>query len=232
MHFFTAFPDAWLSGTADLSAEETGCFWNLCCFYMLKDGAVADDDQMLARVCKVSTRRWRIVRKRLIEGCFIEVREGFVWQAKCEERLEKDGKFSTSQRDKVAKRWANRRANSLNNNKSANTPVDTAAYTSTASASTSVARATGAIAPGGLLTSAAPINPAGVIFDQCRTYLESCGVKEQDARSLLGKWRSKVGEGQLIEIVADAQRRSISEPVGWIMKAVAARTSTGRVGAI
>jgi uncharacterized protein YdaU (DUF1376 family) len=98
MHFFTAFPDAWLSGTADLSAEETGCYWNLCCFYMLKDGSVPDDDQMLARVCKVSTRRWRVVRKRLLDGCYIQVREGFIWQAKCEERLEKDGFFSRKQR--------------------------------------------------------------------------------------------------------------------------------------
>jgi hypothetical protein len=71
-----------------------------------------------------------------------------------------------------------------------------------------------------------------VIFDQCRTYLQSCGIKEQYARSLLGKWRQEVGEGQLIEIVSEAQRRSISEPVGWITKVVAARTSGGRVGAI
>jgi hypothetical protein len=95
----------------------------------------------------------------------------------------------------------------------------------------SVSKDTGASAP--LFSeNQAPVSPAGVIFDQCRTYLQSCGVKEQPARSLLGKWRQEVGEGQLIEIVAEAQRRNISEPVGWIMKAVGARTSSGRVGAI
>jgi hypothetical protein len=63
-------------------------------------------------------------------------------------------------------------------------------------------------------------------------YLQSCGLKEHNARSLLGKWRQEVGEGPLIEIVSEAQRRSISEPVAWITKAVASRNSTGRTGAI
>ncbi len=119
MHFFTAFPDDWLAGTAELSAEETGCFWNLCCYYMLKDGAVPDNNQLLARICKVSTRRWRGIRERLIGGGYIEIREGFIWQSKCEDRLEKDGNFAQTQRDKSKKRWGQNRANSLNGHNSA-----------------------------------------------------------------------------------------------------------------
>ena len=38
MHFFSVFPDAWMTGTAELTTEETGAFWSLCCYYMAKDG--------------------------------------------------------------------------------------------------------------------------------------------------------------------------------------------------
>lgn len=117
MHFFTAFPDDWLAGTTDLSTEETGAYWNLICFYMLKDGQVPDDDRLLSRITKLSMRRWRTVKTRLIDGGHIEVRDGFLWQRKCEERLEKDGSFAKKQGEKAKKRWAKERANALENNK-------------------------------------------------------------------------------------------------------------------
>jgi len=123
MHFFTAFPDDWLVGTANLTTEESGAFWNLCCYYVAKDGRVPDDARLLARVVKLSTRRWGLVRRTLIAGGFIEVRDGFIWQAKCEERLEKDGKFARSQQDKVRKKWAEKNTKPLSGNDSADTPV-------------------------------------------------------------------------------------------------------------
>jgi hypothetical protein len=96
----------------------------------------------------------------------------------------------------------------------------------------SLSKDKGAKAPLVQTISQAPIDPAGVIFTECLAYLQSNGVQERHARSLLGKWRSKVGEGQLIEIVSIAQRQSVSEPISWIEGAIAKRTSGGRVGAI
>jgi uncharacterized protein YdaU (DUF1376 family) len=134
VHFFTVFPDAWLVGTANLTTEESGAFWNLCCYYIAKDGQVPDDAHLLARVVKLSARRWGLVRETLLKGAFIEVRDGFIWQAKCQERLEKDGSFARTQRDKVEKRWRLHRAKLLKDNNSADTPVNTPADTSTAPA--------------------------------------------------------------------------------------------------
>jgi hypothetical protein len=60
------------------------------------------------------------------------------------------------------------------------------------------------------------LDPERVIFDQGRRYLESCGLSDRDARSLLGKWRKALGDGDLINALGDAKRDNIQEPVAWM----------------
>ena len=66
-------------------------------------------------------------------------------------------------------------------------------------------------------------NLKAIIFGQCLTYLKQSGVEEKKARSLLGKWRKEHGEGNVIEIASEASKQGISEPVGWIEKALRVR---------
>jgi len=131
MHFFTVFPGAWLAGTADLTAEETGAFWSLCCHYMAKDGVVPDDNATLGRITKLGTRRWQRVRHRLIEGVHIEIRDGHIRQETCDKRLKFDGRFARSQRAKAEKRWAVKNAKRLNGNNSVDTGADAGGYPDT-----------------------------------------------------------------------------------------------------
>jgi hypothetical protein len=60
------------------------------------------------------------------------------------------------------------------------------------------------------------------MFHHLTSYLTSTGVPDRQARSVIGKWRSDLGgdEHRLIKIATDAQRRGVSEPVGYITKAV------------
>ena len=67
------------------------------------------------------------------------------------------------------------------------------------------------------------VNPSEVIFGQCLTYLTQNGVRDKNARSLLGKWRKDHGVGNVIEIVTEASQQAISEPVAWIEKALRVR---------
>src|SRR5262249_20392612 len=71
----------------------------------------------------------RRIKATLVDGAFMEVRDGFLRITKADDRLEKDGKFRDSQRDKVKKRRCEKRANSLNVHNSADTAADTGAYT-------------------------------------------------------------------------------------------------------
>ena len=71
--------------------------------------------------------------------------------------------------------------------------------------------------------SGAAVNPDKVLFDQCLSYLTAHAVKEKHARSLIGGWRKEYGAGAVIEIVSEASRQEVSEPIGWIVKALKKR---------
>ena len=59
-----------------------------------------------------------------------------------------------------------------------------------------------------------------VIFGTCLSYLINNGVQERNARSLLGKWRKGVGDGEVIKLITEAEKQSVSEPVAWIEAAI------------
>ena len=97
-----------------------------------KDGVVPDDARLLARVVKAQPPALEISPTEVGRGGFIDV-SGTSGRP-CDERLKIDGKFAKNQRDKIEKRWSLHRAKLLKDNNSADTPVDTAVYTTTATA--------------------------------------------------------------------------------------------------
>jgi uncharacterized protein YdaU (DUF1376 family) len=212
MHFFSVFPDAWLAGTAELTTEESGAYWNLCCHYIAKDGRVPDDDRVLARIVKLSLRRWRAIKATLIDGNYIEIRDEFIWQGRCEERLEKDGKFATSQREKARKRWTAGQAKSLNNHNSAPAPANPAADASTASAY-SVPNGTGGNPP--------QSDPVKTLWDFGVSVLTAAGMSEKDARAIVGKWRRDLrDDAKLMSLLITAKNKHALDPVSYIQKAI------------
>ena len=72
-----------------------------------------------------------------------------------------------------------------------------------------------------------PPDPAKVIFGKepggCLFYLIGNGVKENNARGVLGRWRGKYGDAAVIEVVAAAGRNAVSDPVPWIERGLSAR---------
>ena len=84
------------------------------------------------------------------------------------------------------------------------------------------------------------IDVAGVIFGQCRQYLQrEVGLEESAARKLLGRLRKSHRDGDIVEAFTAAQQRpDIQDPVPWIIKALngkpknRARPGAHRPGAI
>lgn len=76
-------------------------------------------------------------------------------------------------------------------------------------------------APGvsAIAEAAAPSPPpviGDVLWTACLPYLTSSGVPDKQARSMLGGWRKRFGDGEVAAAVADAQRQAVSEPVPYI----------------
>lgn len=82
-----------------------------------------------------------------------------------------------------------------------------------------LAKAKGADAPQNVVQ----IDPLKALFDQGVSLLTGSGVGDKQARSLIGKWRRDYGDGKLLEALTDCRARSPTNPLEWMVKALAAR---------
>lgn len=66
---------------------------------------------------------------------------------------------------------------------------------------------------------------AAVLFGACRKWLQDATGKDgQTCRRLLGKWRKALPDGDLVELLKNAQDRGhIEDPVSWVEAAIQAR---------
>jgi hypothetical protein len=63
-----------------------------------------------------------------------------------------------------------------------------------------------------------PATPAGVLFGQCRKYLETAGgVPTRQARKIVGAWRKHFTDGEIIDAVSRAQREEAQDPVAFVV---------------
>ena len=77
---------------------------------------------------------------------------------------------------------------------------------------------------------AAAAEGAKMLFGKCLMQLVSLGVRENQARAMLGKWRSKAKDDDLLTRIIDhAHQKGTPDPVGYVTKAIEkvnARTDT------
>src|SRR5882672_7610124 len=118
------FTDALLGDTTHLSAEEFGAYLLILIVTWRNNGVpLPDDDKRMARICRVTVRRWS-ERLRPVMAPFFNLTER-TWRQK---RLEKEWSyviaFSTKQRELINRRWAKvREDKSLNLNETHDTSV-------------------------------------------------------------------------------------------------------------
>lgn len=74
----------------------------------------------------------------------------------------------------------------------------------------------------------APADPAAIVFGQGLELLKAGGVREGNARSMLGKWRRDYGDASLIAALGNAQRAGALDPVAFIEKALRASSQIVR----
>jgi len=122
MKFMTLWTDDWIAGTHPLTPEQRGVYITLICHFINKDRVIPDDDIYLARLCNMPTRPYRRAKKALIEGDFLEQRDGHLWIQRTAKQYVKDQSYSKSQAEKAKLKARYKRGNALNNNKPASAP--------------------------------------------------------------------------------------------------------------
>lgn len=223
------FADDWLAGAAELTLEQEGAYIRVCALIYSKGQPIPDNERWLAGACRVSIRKWRALRKHLLDIGKITVQDGLIHQHRCEYELEKAAKRAR----KCAENGAKGGRKSAEIREISAKPLETHDTAEANAQATLKHRARGSndqrpttIASGSkepAPQSGAVVNPEAVLFDQCLAYLTAHAVKEKHARSVIGSWRKDYGAGAVIEVMSEASRQSVSEPVAWIVKALQSR---------
>lgn len=97
-------PD-WLTGTEELSMDAEFVYFRLCLFIYQFDGLLKDDDRSNARRCKMSTRGYRQAKAELLAAAKIEIRDGYLWNRRCEKVLSDVCALSEAQSRRAQRRW-------------------------------------------------------------------------------------------------------------------------------
>ena len=90
------YPDAHIADTANLTLEEQGAYRLLMDNMWIKGGSIRNDDKEIARMLRISVKRWQKIRLKLADYLIIEL--GIISQ----KRIQKDYKEACEKSKKNA----------------------------------------------------------------------------------------------------------------------------------
>lgn len=93
----------YLGKTSGLSCEEHGAYLLLIAAYWMRGKALPDDDRFLSTVTKLTGKKWKIIRPKIIEY-FIK-KDGELWHDRVEKELLKSCQRISSAQAKAHARW-------------------------------------------------------------------------------------------------------------------------------
>lgn len=67
------FPDAHIADTANLTLEEQGAYRLLMDHMWIKGGSIRDNDKEVARLLRISVKRWQKIKSKLVDYLFIDL---------------------------------------------------------------------------------------------------------------------------------------------------------------
>lgn len=199
------FVDDFLGDTQHLSCEENGAYMLLLfAAWRSPDCSLADDDRKLARICRLSVRKWKSVRHALDE--FWPVENGRIYNARLRrERAYVDQK-SESNRQKANKRWnkqgaENKPGGGMPQHSRGNAPhPHSTTYTDV------------------YVGDDGQSDPAKIIFETGHSILSDAGHDDHARRGrIIGNWRKQFGDDdRLIETLSRCIAMKPREPISWV----------------
>lgn len=115
--WYKHYPLDFYHGTEDLSIEEIGAYQLMLNLIYARQGPVADNDKFIAGHMRVSSRKWRAFRKRLLETGKLFLEDGKLMNVRAQTELENSAKAARRQREHGAKGARTRDENRARANK-------------------------------------------------------------------------------------------------------------------
>lgn len=198
--------DDYLADTRHLTTLEHGAYLLLIMRYWQK-GGLPDDERMIARLSGLTPEQW--AESREVLASFFE--DG--WRHK---RI--DGELNKAA-DIISKRKsAAERMHSQRGSKNDAHAEQVHSTCSDMRVPPSPLPETDISEPIGSSAAAPPEDPVARLFSDGLTDLMSLGVKEPQARRMLGKWRKDAGDdcGRVLAAIARARERCVSDPIPFV----------------
>lgn len=201
--------DAYLGDTRHLSTFEHGAYLLLLIVaWRSPDGALPDDDRLLARYAGCSRNQWARISP-VIRG-FFQVRDGQLLQSRLiDERnavKRKRESQSANGRASALKNKERHATKRLNGGDEASTPLPLPLPLPI-----TVDKSTGGKPP----------DPVKELFDLGVAILVEAGVDERQARSFVGKLRKTKTDAEVMQALLECRAKAISEPIEWLTKRLA-----------
>lgn len=208
----------YLADTTALSCEEHGAYFLLLLTaWQQPDCDLPDDDRKLARICRLSLRKWRALRPTIED--FWQVSDGRWTNPRLTRERAYADKKSESNRQNARKRWGAQDIENKQHDQCERICDGNAPQPQPHSDTVEDKSSTAADAAKSSPVSADDI--AKALFDSGIAVLARIGVREPQARSIVGKWRKQYRDSEVLAVLAQAQRRTdLSEPLEWITTAL------------
>jgi hypothetical protein len=173
--------------------------------------SVPDDDVVLARLADLGrdVKSWQKVRDVALRG-FVKCSDGRFYHQVLGPLAIEAFEYRNNQRDRTEKARKARELKRLLQNQNAQP-------------NPSVTESTGEDRTGQDIKT--NINPGAVraadsIFDDAIFLLKGKGLTEERARKFIGMQRAKYGDADVAQVIVDAQKNDITDPIPWFMRAL------------
>lgn len=205
--FYKMDPAAWDFGTADLSLEEEAAYLRIVNAIHKHRGPVPNNDRVVAGLFRVSTRKARSLVDALVAAGKLTIEGGFITNERAISDLVQRGFVSVSRAESGAKGGRTRAENA------AKALKDNDADQANGSTREEKRREENTVANA---TDGEAVNFSKAVFDRGVTFLCRHGVKESQARSVIGKWRNTHQDPEIFAAFADCERAGAIDPIPWI----------------
>lgn len=213
----------YLSDTMELDTEQHGAYLLLLMHYWKQRGPIPDNDRRIAAITRMPMDRWMESRG-LILGYF-SLRDGFWHNKRLDSELERREAVAERNKSNGAKGGRPKGAEKTQTKPTENpeqNPNETQNKGNTQSQSQLKDTPTGGDKP--------PDDrpPIERIFSTGLQTLTSRGVLERHARSLLGKARQKLGDGETLNLLDQIEQEDIADPAAWLSAHLRTKPAHGR----
>ena len=213
--------DAFQRDTQHLEADEIGAYFLILMAMWTRESCdFPDDDTRLARVSRVSTRLWKSRIGPVIRS-FLTASDGAVFSKRLRGEAGYVERQVKQQSDRKSGEKSHKPLEYLDEEQSVDSTTDEPRHHPSQQPNNPTdipdAKASGRDASIAPSEENADEDFAKQVFDRGVAYLGRHGVKDREARSLIGKWRKTIHDRDIFDAFVDCSRAGVVDPVPWLM---------------